>query len=241
MGGVDDVAPVGGDVAVERLGALFVEIHHHRVLAGRIEIFGLVEQALEGFPVGADPPHQLHRPPVVFLLLGIGLGNPGQGGERIPDPDVGELHEGTPGHHPLVRGFGLDRHSVGRIGHDDLLGSGAGSQLVPVESGGPGILVDRPEQERLGRVQGFLVPRPEAASPAPAGAINRYDPEDQALPASQGIGHHDWCAAPGGIDFPDIPPVVDQHGAVAPGPAAQTPRRGGRRGVPGLLVEADRD
>ena len=73
VGRIDHVAARRRHVVVQAVRELLVEVRNHRILLGRIEVLRLVEQPLERHAIGANPVHELHRPPVVILLLGVGV------------------------------------------------------------------------------------------------------------------------------------------------------------------------
>ena len=93
MRGVDDVAPVRRDVIVEPVRKILVEVRDHRVLLVRVEVLGLVEDALERHAVRRGPRYELRGAPVVLLLKWVRVGDLRELREARADPEVREVHE----------------------------------------------------------------------------------------------------------------------------------------------------
>ena len=100
------------------------------------------------------------------------------------------------------------------------------------------------EHQRLGGVDhatvrvapGAAAPATATTATAPATAL--LEAEHEMLLATDSVGDVHGRLGAGGIEFPDIPAIVDQHRLVALRPPGEAPCRRFRRRVPRLLTEA---
>jgi hypothetical protein len=155
--GVDDVAPVRRDVIVEPVRKILVEVRDHRVLLVRVEVLGLVEDALERHAVRRRPRYELRGAPVVFLLKWVRVGDLRELREARADPEVREVHERALGDQVHVGVLRLLRIAVGEVAHDDLLGRLLCPKDVVVESTRLRDFAERAEQEWLRGIDGAVV------------------------------------------------------------------------------------
>ena len=58
-------------MTIQRIGILFVEIDHDRILLVRVEIFRLEEETFAEDIIGCLPIHEFYSTPIVFTLLRV--------------------------------------------------------------------------------------------------------------------------------------------------------------------------
>ena len=115
--------PRGGlRVTVDVVRVALVEVHHHRVLASRIEPLGLDEDSLQLDAVAVRPVDDFGPTPSHPALERAGVGEFATLAEtHVGDPHIGELRERGHGEEQPIRLLGPGQTTDGAVDHQQLL------------------------------------------------------------------------------------------------------------------------
>ena len=226
---VDRVHGARVDEVVEVLRELLVEVDDHRIFFVRVEVFGLVEDALQGDAVGALEVDHLVGAPEERGLLRVGVGDFLQGFEGgVGDEEVGEFGEGLRGESVDVGVAGFDGVVVVVGGEEEF---GGGFFGVDARGEEAGVAVDGVfgvEEDGFGGVDGSVV----------GVGVEGDGAELEMLRAAEAVGEVGGGAAVGG-DLPDVVVIVEEDVLVVFGPLADAVGSVSARGVFFFVPEGD--